>query len=48
MKLLLHTNAPWSSSGYGQQAAMFAPRLAETHEVGISAFQGLTGSPAGW
>ena len=45
MKLLLHTNAPWSASGYGQQAAMFAPRLAHEHEVGISAFQGLSGSP---
>jgi glycosyltransferase involved in cell wall biosynthesis len=45
MRLLLHTNAPWSASGYGQQAAMFAPRLARTHEVGISAFQGLSGSP---
>ncbi|MDA0160013.1 glycosyltransferase [Solirubrobacter ginsenosidimutans] len=45
MKILLHSNAPWSASGYGQQAAMFAPRLADIHEVGISAFQGLTGSP---
>jgi glycosyltransferase involved in cell wall biosynthesis len=45
MKILLHSNAPWSASGYGQQAAMFAPRLARTHEVGISAFQGLQGSP---
>ena len=41
MKILLHSNAPWSASGYGQQAAMFAPRLADSHEVGISAFQGL-------
>ena len=45
MKILLHTNAPWAASGYGQQAAMFAPRLGRTHEVGISAFQGLQGSP---
>jgi glycosyltransferase involved in cell wall biosynthesis len=45
VKLLLHTNAPWSASGYGQQAAMFAPRFAREHEVGISAFQGLSGSP---
>jgi glycosyltransferase involved in cell wall biosynthesis len=45
VKLLLHSNAPWSASGYGQQTAMFAPRLARTHEVGISAFQGLSGSP---
>jgi glycosyltransferase involved in cell wall biosynthesis len=45
VKILLHSNAPWSASGYGQQAAMFAPRLARTHEVGISAFHGLSGSP---
>jgi hypothetical protein len=45
VKILLHSNAPWSASGYGQQAAMFAPRFARTHEVGISAFQGLSGSP---
>jgi glycosyltransferase involved in cell wall biosynthesis len=45
VKILLHTNAPWSASGYGQQAAMFAPRLGRAHEVGISAFQGLQGSP---
>jgi glycosyltransferase involved in cell wall biosynthesis len=45
VKILLHSNAPWSASGYGQQVAMFAPRLARSHEVGISAFQGLSGSP---
>ncbi len=45
MKLLIHSNAPWAASGYGQQVAMFAPRLARTHEVGISAFHGLASSP---
>jgi glycosyltransferase involved in cell wall biosynthesis len=45
VRILLHTNAPWSASGYGQQAAMFAPRLARAHEVAISALQGLQGSP---
>jgi glycosyltransferase involved in cell wall biosynthesis len=45
VKILLHSNAPWAASGYGQQASMFAPRLARTHEVGISAFHGLAGSP---
>jgi glycosyltransferase involved in cell wall biosynthesis len=45
VKILLHSNAPWSASGYGQQAAMFAPRFARSHTVGISAFQGLSGSP---
>jgi glycosyltransferase involved in cell wall biosynthesis len=45
VKILMHSNAPWSASGYGQQAAMFAPRFARSHQVGISAFQGLQGSP---
>ena len=35
MKVLLHSNAPWSPSGYGQQVALFAPRLAR--RVGLVA-----------
>ena len=45
MKLLIHSNAPWAASGYGQQVAMFAPRLSHTYEVAISAVHGLAGSP---
>jgi glycosyltransferase involved in cell wall biosynthesis len=41
MKLLFHSNAPWSPSGYGQQVALFAPRLAEHTDLAISAFHGL-------
>ena len=45
MKVLFHTNAPWSPSGYGQQVALFAPRLAEYADLAISAFHGLANSP---
>ena len=45
MKLLIHSNAPWSPSGYGQQMALFAPRLAEHTDLAISAFHGLANAP---
>jgi glycosyltransferase involved in cell wall biosynthesis len=45
MKVLFHTNAPWSASGYGQQMALFAPRLGEYVDLAISAYHGLAGSP---
>ncbi len=48
MKVLWHSNAPWASTGYGQQTALFAARLNETHDVAISAFYGLEGSPINW
>ena len=35
-------------TGYGQQVALFAPRLAEHHEVAISAFYGTAGAPTEW
>lgn len=41
----MHSNAPWAASGYGQQVAIFAPRLARSHDVAISALHGLSGSP---
>jgi glycosyltransferase involved in cell wall biosynthesis len=44
VKLLIHSNAPWAASGYGQQVALFAPRLAEHADVAISAFHGLSSS----
>ena len=45
LKLLIHSNAPWSPSGYGQQVALFAPRLAEHTDLAISAFHGLANAP---
>lgn len=42
--LLLHTNAPWSVTGYGSQTSLFAPRLAEHYDIGVSAFYGLEGN----
>jgi glycosyltransferase involved in cell wall biosynthesis len=48
MKILLHSNAPWAPTGYGQQVGLFAPRLAEHHEVRVSAFYGLEGAPLMW
>lgn len=49
MKILIHSNAPWVPSGYGQQTALLAPRLAELgHEPAVSAFHGLQGSVTTW
>jgi glycosyltransferase involved in cell wall biosynthesis len=48
VKLILHSNAPWSPSGYGQQLALLAPRLAEHVELTLSAFHGLQGSRLVW
>lgn len=49
MRILIHSNAPWSPSGYGQQTALLAPRLRRLgHEVAISAFYGLHGSKLTW
>ena len=45
VKILIHSNAPWSPSGYGQQVALFAPRLAEHTDLAISAFHGLANAP---
>src|SRR6478736_1594185 len=41
MRILWHSNAPWSPSGYGRQVALFAPRLSAHAELAISAFGGL-------
>jgi glycosyltransferase involved in cell wall biosynthesis len=48
VKLILHSNAPWSPSGYGQQVALLAPRLAQHVELTLSAFHGLQGSRLVW
>jgi glycosyltransferase involved in cell wall biosynthesis len=46
--LLFHSNAPWSPTGYGQQTAIFAPRLAEHYKTSISAFYGLEANAIPW
>jgi glycosyltransferase involved in cell wall biosynthesis len=49
MKILWSSNAPWAPSGYGQQTALFAPRLAALgHDVAISAVWGLEGAGLEW
>ena len=49
MRILWHSNAPWTGTGYGQQTGVFAPRLASLgHEVAISSFWGLNGTQIQW
>jgi glycosyltransferase involved in cell wall biosynthesis len=47
-RLLWHSNAAWTGTGYGQQTAIFAPRLREHYDVTISAFYGLEGNIVPW
>lgn len=47
--VLIHSNAPWCGSGYGKQCAQLALGLrAAGHEVTVSAFHGLQGTPLNW
>jgi hypothetical protein len=49
VKIVWHANSPWTTTGYGQQTALFAPRIAALgHDVVISAFIGLQGKPVEW
>ena len=49
MKILIHSNAPWAPTGYGQQCAQIARRFrAAGHDVAISAFYGVDGGPIEW
>ena len=49
MKILWHSNAPWSGTGYGQQTALWTPRIkALGHDIVISAFYGLAGGAMKW
>jgi glycosyltransferase involved in cell wall biosynthesis len=44
MKIMWLSNAPWACTGYGNQTAMFTPRLQKIgHEMAITAFYGLEG-----
>lgn len=47
-KILWHSNAPWAPTGYGNQTALFTPRLKADYEVAVSAYYGLEGSPITW
>lgn len=49
MKIIIHSNAPWCATGYGQQTAQLAKRLlANGHEVAVSALYGLSGAKLDW
>ena len=49
MRIQWNSTAPWSASGYGQQTALWARKLTELgHEVIISTYWGLSGSPTSW
>lgn len=50
MKVIWHSNAPWSPTGYGQQTALFTPMLNEylDGDLTISSFYGLDGAPLRW
>lgn len=49
MRIMLHTNAPWASTGYGNQAALFGIRWqGDGHTVGYSATWGLEGAVLNW
>ena len=48
-RIMWHSTAPWSPSGYGQQTALWTKKLKEMgHEVVISSYWGLSGSPTAW
>ncbi len=48
-RILIHSNAPWVPSGYGKQCAHLINTLHQLgHEVVVSAFAGLGGSPIEW
>lgn len=49
MNVLWSSNAPWSTSGYGNQSALFLPRIRDLgHRVAASCFYGLEGSRLEW
>lgn len=49
MKIIIHSNAPWAPTGYGQQCHYLQTRLREAgHDVAISAFYGLEGARIEW
>jgi glycosyltransferase involved in cell wall biosynthesis len=48
-RILWLSNAPWAASGYGEQTALFVPRLAELgHELAVVCNYGLQGRETRW
>ena len=48
-RLILHSCAPWSPSGYGSQCKIWARKFRDMgHEVFVSVFWGLNGAPTQW
>jgi glycosyltransferase involved in cell wall biosynthesis len=47
-KLLWHSNAPWTPTGYGQQTGLFLPHIAKHYDTACSSFYGLEGAPITW
>jgi glycosyltransferase involved in cell wall biosynthesis len=47
-RLLWHSNAPWSPTGYGNQTGLFSPLIAQQYDMAISSFYGLEGAPITW
>ena len=48
MKILVHSNAPWVPSGYGEQCRQLVSHLKADHDVAVSAYFGLEGSTLEW
>jgi glycosyltransferase involved in cell wall biosynthesis len=49
LRILWHSNAPWTHTGYANQTSLFVPRIkALGHEVAITAFWGLQGGMIHW
>src|SRR5262252_19074 len=49
MRVLWVSNAPWAPSGYGEQTALFVPRIAQLgHEVAVAANYGLQAKLDEW
>ena len=48
-RLIFHSCAPWSPSGYGSQCGIWSRKLRDMgHEVFLSTYWGLNGSPTQW
>lgn len=49
MRILIHSNAPWAGTGYGQQTRMLSKLLqADGHQPAVSCFYGLHGAILDW
>jgi glycosyltransferase involved in cell wall biosynthesis len=47
--IVLHGNPPFAPTGYGQQMAIWLPRLSSLgHDIIVSSFSNLSGSPLTW